>query len=356
MLLILKKIVLTGGGTAGHVMPHLAILPELEKIFDEIHYIGNKQGIEKDIIEKYKNIKYHEIPTVKLQRSFTFKNLLIPIKLLNGIRKSKKILRQIKPNVMFSKGGYVAVPPAFAAARLKIPIISHESDSTMGLANKLIYKVSKSMCFSFSECATLYHKKGVHSGSPIRPSIFAGNKNNVITKHNLYTHRPTILVMGGSLGAVYINKVITNSIDKLLEKYNVLHIVGKGNLQPHKSKKGYIQLEYVSNIEDYLACADLIISRAGSNSIFEFLALQKPMILIPLPKTSSRGDQIINANLFKKAGYADVILQENLTPKTLENKINKVLQSKAKYVTTMQKAAQKDAVNIIVNQIINAIE
>lgn len=347
---IVKKIVLTGGGSAGHVVPNLALVKKLEKTFTEIHYIGSTNGIEKDIIANHPNIKYHGIPAVKFERNLTPKNLLIPFRLIASTLRAKKIIKKISPNVMFSKGGFVAVAPAFGAALQGIPIISHESDFSVGLANKLIYKVSKKMCFSFSPLAKKY-KKGVFSGSPIRQEIFKGNKQKVINNHNLSTSKPTVLIMGGSLGAVAINKVVRQTLESLLKKYNVIHIVGKNNIDKKYKLKGYVQIEYTNTIQDYLACSDIIISRAGSNSIFEFLALKKPMILIPLPKTASRGDQILNANHFEKNGYAEVILQENLTEKLLLNKINSLLSNSKKYILNMRKAEQVNAIDIIINEI-----
>ncbi len=346
----MKKIILTGGGSAGHVVPNLALLPTLEKIFDEIHYIGSLNGIEKDIISSYPKIKYHGIPAVKLKRSLTPKNLLVPFKLISSTIRAKKIIKKISPNVMFSKGGFVSVAPAFAAAIQKVPIISHESDFSIGLANKLIYKVSKVMCFSFLPLAKK-HKKGVFSGSPIRHEIFAGDKQKVITTHKLSTIKTNLLIMGGSLGAVAINKVVRDALANLLEKYNVIHIVGKNNIDKKFDRKDYVQIEYTNDIHDYLACADIIISRAGSNSIFEFLALNKPMILIPLPKNASRGDQLVNANHFKELGYAEVITQENLTKRSLIEKINELNKTKQKYISNMKKASTTNAIDIIINEI-----
>ena len=307
----MKKIVLTGGGTAGHVMPNVALLKYLEKEFDEIHYIGSFNGIEKNIIKNYPQIIYHEIPTVKLIRSLTPKNLLIPLKLLKSLKKTKQILKAINPSVIFSKGGFVSVPVVLVGAKLKIPIIAHESDSSMGLANKIILKKCEKMCFSFENLAKKYKEKGVFSGSPIRDEIFKGNKQQTIKELNLLENKPTILIMGGSLGATAINNVIFENAEELSKQYNLIHIVGKNNSNKKLLKiNNYKQIEFANKIENYLSCADIVISRSGSNSIFEFLALKKPMILIPLPKSSSRGDQIINAQIFHSKGYAHILYQE----------------------------------------------
>jgi len=348
----MKKIVLTGGGTAGHVMPNVALLKYLEKEFDEIHYIGSYNGIEKNIIKNYPNVIYHEIPTVKLIRSLTLKNLLIPIKLVKSLRETKKILKEIKPAVIFSKGGFVSVPVVLSGARLKIPIIAHESDSSMGLANKIILKKCEKMCFSFENLAKKYKEKGIFTGSPIRDEIFQGNKSKTLKELNFAETKPTLLIMGGSLGATAINNIIFENAKELSSKYNLIHIVGKNNCNKKLlDLKNYKQIEFTSEIENYLACADIVISRSGSNSIFEFLALKKPMILIPLPKASSRGDQIINAQIFHSKGYAHILYQEKLNKENLLNSIEYVFQNKNYYISNMKKVSSRNANEIILNEI-----
>lgn len=336
----MKKIIITGGGTAGHVTPNLALLPFFKKHFDEIHYIGSINGIEKKIISKYKDIIYHEITTVKLIRAFNLTNLLIPFKLIKSFFQCKKIIKEIKPSIIFSKGGFVAVPVALAGNALKIPIIAHESDITMGLANKIIYKKCKKMCFSFKNDLPKYKEKGVFTGSPIRLQIFSGNKLNIFNKYKLNLLKKNILVVGGSSGAKAINDVIFNSATSLTKKYNILHIVGKNNINKNINLNNYYQIEYADNIEDYFDASDIIISRAGSNSIFEFLAKQKPNILIPLPIDCSRGDQILNAEYFKNSGYSFVIEQKNLSEKILNSSIEYVLMHKFQYIQKMKNAKE----------------
>ena len=343
----MKSIVLTGGGTAGHVMPNIALLPHLTKHFDEIYYIGSHNGIEKKIISQYPNVKYIEIDTVKLLRKITLRNLLIPFRLIKAISQSKKILKQINPSVIFSKGGYVAVPVVLAAASLHIPIIAHESDSSIGLANKIIYRKCTAMYFSFREAMNGYEKKGHFSGSPVRPEFLTKDYSRPNIK--LDKEKKTILVVGGSLGAKALNKIIIESLP-ILSDYNVINIVGKGNTQPN-TYPNYHQLEYVDNISDYFKISDIIISRAGSNTIFEILATKTPMILIPLPKTESRGDQIINANIFQDKGYSIVMEQENITPNRLISTIKDVLVNQNTYIKNMQKCNDYDGVDIIKNKI-----
>lgn len=338
----MKKIVFTGGGTAGHVMPNLAIIDEI-KNKAKIYYIGSN-GIEKQLI-KENNIPFYEIPSTKLKRSLSFSNLLIPFKLLKAIKSAKKILKQIKPDVVFSKGGYVALPVVIAAKKLHIKVISHESDITMGLANRLCKNKSTIICTSFEKTAQNL-KNGVFTGSPIRKQIFMGNKENAKKLFKNYTKKPTILIVGGSLGSKTINNTIYKSLDKLTN-FNIIHIVGKNNKTTTKHYDNYVQLEFAANIEDMFSLADLIISRAGSNAINEFLALNKPNILIPLSKKASRGDQILNAEYFKEKGYSKVILEEDLTETSLINSINNVLKNKDFYVNNMKKANTKNASSTI---------
>lgn len=347
------KIVLTGGGSAGHVIPNIALLDELKNIFQEIHYIGSN-GIEKSIMASYPFVTYHEISTVKLIRSITLKNLLIPFKLISSIKQCKKIITDINPNIIFSKGGFVAVPVVLASK--KIPVIAHESDFTMGLANKIIYKKCKKMCFSFENLYKKYHKKGVFTGSPIRKDLFLGNKENTIKDLKLSSSKPTVLIMGGSLGAKAINESVWNSIDKLICKFNVIHIVGKNNINAKIKKNGYAQIEFTNDIKNLFKTADIIVSRSGSNSIFEFLALKKPMLLIPLPKTQSRGDQIDNAEYFQKNGHAEILYQENLDPHTLLVAIQQLYQHRNTIIKNMSSQSLVNGTDAILNLIKNEID
>lgn len=346
----LKKIVFTGGGTAGHVTPNISIIEKLKNEY-EIHYIGSISGIEKDIISKHNYITYHPITTVKLERKLTLKNLLIPFKLIKGISESKKILRELNPNIVFSKGGFVSVPVAFASKSLNIPLIAHESDYTMGLANKLIYNKCEKMCFSFSDTYDNYKDKGIFTGTPLRDSIFHGNANKIKSEYRLNPNKPTILFFGGSLGAKAINNVVFDIASTLTKRYNVLHIVGKMNKNTKINIPDYHQIEFVDNIEDYFAVADIVVSRAGSNSVFELCALNKPMLLIPLPKDSSRGDQILNANYLQKKNLCMVLYQENMTCDTLLDNIEKLYKDRNVYVSQLKKEPPFNGTSKIVSEI-----
>ncbi len=342
-----KVIVLTGGGTAGHVYPALAVKERLAGEYI-VHYIGS-DGMEKGIVEKEKDIVYHTIDAVKLQRKLTLKNLLIPIKLFNSCKESKRLLKEIKPNVIFSKGGFVALPVVIAAKRLNIPVVSHESDLSMGLANKIILHYCDKMCTTFKD--TCYgNKKVVYTGQPIRSSILKGNKNNLNFLNELDRHKKNLLVVGGSSGAKFLNDVTVKNIDNLLKDFNVIHLTGKGKRFPI-NKKGYIQIEYADNMGDFLNLADIVLSRAGSGAINEFLALKKPMFLIPLSKSCSRGDQIENAKLFCKQGYAVMMEEENFDDKKFIKELNNLSENDKKYIQNMKKTAKNDACNEIISQI-----
>ena len=329
----MKTILLTGGGTGGHVIPHLSLIPHLQKHFDRIYYIGSHSGIEKEIM-KNERVEYFAISAPKLRRDAKLSSLLIPFKLIKSINLAKRILKKTKPNVVFSKGGFVSVPVCIAAKLLKIPIISHESDLTMGLANKVIYKLCSIFCTSFPNTKKL--KKAIYTGSPIRQSLFTGNKTEALKIANITKELPTILVMGGSTGALNLNKALYEILPHLTKKFNIIHIVGKNKGDKTKVFKNYTQIEYCQNIQDLFCISDFIVSRAGSNAIFEFLALQKPMLLIPLPKNASRGDQIDNANYFESLGLCKTLLEENLTPKTFEENINYIISHKNEYISNMK--------------------
>lgn len=346
----MKKIVFTGGGTGGHIMPNLSLIENLQDKY-KIYYFGSN-GMEKNILKKYPKVTFVEIPAVKFIRSLNLKNLAIPFKLIKSIGECKKKLKEISPNIIFSKGGFVSVPVCLAGQKLKIPTITHESDITMGLANKIIAKKANLVCCSFEQTAKKFGNNAIYSGSPIRPQIYLGQKEKVIKKHNLDLKKPIILVTGGSSGAQAINNIIWDNLGLLTQKFTLIHLVGKDKTNNNfKNTKNYIQIEFTSHIEDYFATADLVISRAGSNTIFELLALKKPMLLIPLSKKSSRGDQILNAKDFKSKGYCEYILEEDLSPSVLTSTIDKMLANRENYIAKMTTAPSPDGTQKIIAQI-----
>lgn len=333
----MSKIILTGGGTGGHILPHLSLKPYLKNTFNEIIYLGTKEGLEYEIIGREKDITFEAISAFKLDRSKILGNILLPFKVLGSISKAKKILKEHKPNVIFSKGGFVSVPVAIAGKMLKIPVVSHESDLTMGLANKIIYKFCDTFCTTFP-ATTSNLKKAVYTGSPIRSNILNGNKEKGYLETKVDKLRPTLLVMGGSTGALSLNEALYSALPTLLNQFNVIHIVGKGKGDTSKRYTNYCQIEYCYNIEDILSISDIVISRAGSNAIYELLALKKPMILVPLPKDASRGDQIDNAKYFETLGYSKTLFQEDITTEKLIEEINDLYKNKDNYISKMKSA------------------
>lgn len=345
----MKKIILTGGGTAGHVTPNIALLPSLKKAGYDISYIGSYEGIEKKLIEE-QNIPYYGISSGKLRRYLDIKNFTDPFRVLKGFSEAKKLMKQIQPDILFSKGGFVSVPVVFAAKHYKIPVIIHESDMTPGLANKLSLPMATKICCNFPETVKLLPEgKAVLTGSPIRAELHKGTRNIGLKFAGLSTGKPVILVIGGSQGSAAINQAVRAILSQILTKYQVIHICGKDNLDNSlKNRAGYAQFEYVKNeLKDVFAAADLIISRAGANAICEILSLRKPNILIPLSKAASRGDQILNADSYQKQGFSKVIEEENLTGKILWDSIEEVYQNKQTYILAMQKSTQSDAVSMI---------
>jgi UDP-N-acetylglucosamine--N-acetylmuramyl-(pentapeptide) pyrophosphoryl-undecaprenol N-acetylglucosamine transferase len=325
----MKKIVFTGGGSAGHVTPNLAIMAKLRTQGWEMEYIGSRDGIEKEIIE-HESIPFHHISSGKLRRYFDLKNLKDPFKVLKGVADAYRLLRKIKPHIVFSKGGFVSVPVILASRLTGIPVITHESDLTLGLANKISLPFASRICVTFPETLhKMSSRKALCTGLPIREQMLQGKPKCGLQLCDFHSQKPILFIMGGSLGAQRINETIRQSLDRLLPQYQIIHICGKGHLDASlASVRGYRQFEYVKDeLPDLLACADLVISRAGSTSIFEFLELRKPMLLIPLTKQASRGDQILNAESFERMGYAKVLYEEDLSPESLLQRLSDLKES-----------------------------
>ncbi len=314
-----KKIVLTGGGTMGHVTPNLALLPHLLKKGYEVHYIGTETGMEADKLRSIPDVQYHAVKTGKLRRYFDWKNFTDPFRVIAGAFQSAHLMGKIKPDVCFSKGGFVAVPVVVGAWLHRIPVVCHESDLTPGLANKLCKPFVKKVATTFPECAAALGGKAEAVGTPLRPELFQGSRSRGLTRLGFAGEKPVLLMMGGSLGAQAVNKALREALPKLLPVFDVAHICGKGNLDPAlEGTAGYVQMEFLSaELPDVFACTDLVLSRAGSNALMEFQALARPLLLVPYPKGASRGDQILNAQSLEKRGLCRVLLQENMTADTL---------------------------------------
>lgn len=341
----MKKIVLTGGGTAGHVTPNIALLPTLREAGYDIHYIGSFEGIESRLIPDF-DVPYYGISTGKFRRYFDLKNFSDPFRVIKGYMDAKKLLKELKPDVVFSKGGFVAVPVVRAAADLKIPCIIHESDMTPGLANKICIPLAQKVCCNFPETMrNLPSGKAVLTGTPIRSELTKGNRINALDLCGFTANKPVIMVIGGSQGSAAINQVVREALPTLLEDFQVIHICGKDKVDNLMlSVPGYKQFEYVkTELKDFFALADLVVSRAGANAICELLALKKPNILIPL-SAGSRGDQILNAASFAEQGFSIVIKEEALDCFSLADNIKKLYDNKEAYIEKMNESGQTDAI------------
>ena len=349
----MKKIVLTGGGTAGHVTPNIALLPALRRAGYEISYMGSYDGIEKKLIADFA-IPYTGISTGKLRRYLDIKNLTDPFRVLKGFAEARKYLKEYRPDVVFSKGGFVSVPVVRAAAALGIPCIIHESDMTPGLANKLCFPVAEKICCNFPETMQMLPEgKAVLTGSPIRAELAQGNKIAGLDMCSFTANKPVIMVIGGSLGAANVNKAVRDALPRLLEDFQVVHLCGKDKIDNLLlATPGYKQFEYIkAELKDLFAMADIVISRAGANSICELLALKKPNLLIPLPAASSRGDQLLNAASFEAQGFSIVINEDDLTTDLLVAKVQELFCSRQIYYDAMSRSGQMDSIRTIVRLI-----
>ncbi|MCA6596587.1 MAG: undecaprenyldiphospho-muramoylpentapeptide beta-N-acetylglucosaminyltransferase [Pseudanabaena sp. M046S1SP1A06QC] len=349
------KIVLTGGGTAGHVSPNLALIPALTADNWEIFYIGSSNGLEKQLVAEV-GLPYYGISSGKLRRYFSWQNFIDPFKVIKGIFDAYGAIAKIKPQVVFSKGGFVTVPVILASWLQRIPVIIHESDFSSGLANRLSLPFATKVCVTFPETAknlAKYGSKVQHTGLPIRPDIRNGKADRGRAFCGIYGDLPVLFVVGGSTGSAKINLAVRSILDILTQKYQVVHACGKGHLDPNlKDYPRYCQFEYLgTELADVLAMADLVVSRSGANAIFEFLTLRKPNLLIPLSKLSSRGDQILNAKSFQSRGYSAVLFEEDLTSESLLNEIADLDQRRDEYIQNMSQSKDNRAIAQIVDLI-----
>ena len=353
----MKHIVLTGGGTAGHVTPNIALIPALKEAGYQISYIGSYDGIEKKLIEEL-GIPYYGISSGKLRRYFDVKNFTDPFRVLKGFHEAKKLLKQLKPDVVFSKGGFVTVPVVIAAKKRKIPAIIHESDMTPGLANKLCLSSASKICCNFPETVkSLPQEKAVLTGTPIRKELLSGDKEAGRLFCGFTSDKPVLMVIGGSLGAASVNEHIRSILPELLKEFQVIHLCGKGKTDESlKGTEGYVQFEYIKNeLRDIFALADIVISRAGANAICELLALRKPNLLIPLSAKASRGDQILNARSFERQGFSMVLEEEELSEETLVTAVRSLYENRGSFIDAMRDSNQHDSINTIIALIEEAV-
>ncbi|HPJ01420.1 MAG TPA: undecaprenyldiphospho-muramoylpentapeptide beta-N-acetylglucosaminyltransferase [Candidatus Limiplasma sp.] len=349
----MKRIVLTGGGTAGHVSPHLGLIPRLRQAGYELHYIGRHPSIEYDIIHPIGDITFHPISAGKLRRYFSLTNFTDIFRVLRGIWQSYWLLRKLKPDVCFSKGGFVSIPVVIAAHLNHVPIVCHESDMTPGLANRIAARFADRIATTFPECAACLGGKGIMTGTPLREDLFDGSRERGFALAGFDGAKPVLLVTGGSQGAQAINQALRESLERLLPEMDILHLCGKGNLDESLLQlEGYRQFEYLqAEWPDVLAAADLVLSRAGANALSELLALKKPMLLVPYPLSASRGDQIKNADSFERQGFARVLPQETLTPETLTDALKKLTEDQDTLTGAMNSCAIQNGTDAVLKLI-----
>ncbi len=349
----MKKILLTGGGTAGHVTPNIALIPRLRELGFEIFYVGSHSGIEKSLITE-QGVPFFSISSGKLRRYFDVRNFTDLFRIAAGFFQSLLLLRRLKPDIVFSKGGFVSCPVVWAAWALRTPVVIHESDITPGLANRLSVPFAKKICYSFSETSLhIPSRKAVHTGLPVRDTLRCGVAAEGKRICGFTDNKPIIMVMGGSLGSAAINRTLREALPVLLSEFNVCHVCGKGNTA--EGMNGYRQFEYVKDELPHLfAMTDVFVGRSGATTLFELLALKKPSLLIPLGTGASRGDQVLNAQSFKRRGFGEILMQDDLTPATLAEGIKKVYADRRLMVAAMEKCRFPDGVTAVIGVIQDA--
>lgn len=351
----MPKVLLTGGGTAGHVTPNLALVPLLRERGFDIDYMGSYTGIEKKLVEK-EGIPYFGIDSGKLRRYMSLQNLKDPRHIMRGGKEASAYMKANRPDVVFSKGGFVVVPVIFAASKYNIPIVIHESDLSPGLANKLCIPKADKICYSFPETEQYLKGKGIHTGLPIRAELLNGSAESGRAVCGFSEDKPVLLVIGGSLGSVNVNNAVRGALPELLEKFQIVHICGEGKTDASlEGTTGYRQFEYVGDgLNDLMAMSDIFISRAGANVICEIQALGKPAVLIPLGTDASRGDQILNARSFEKRGFSKVLLEGDLTKDSLLESVKDIYENRQIYIDAMKAAGGANAAEKVVSIICQA--
>ncbi len=342
-----KRIIFTGGGTAGHVTPNIALIEPLLRDGWEVHYIGSESGMEKGLIAALPDVTYHGISTGKLRRYFSWQNFIDPFRVIKGYFQARKLIHTLQPDVIFSKGGFVSVPVVLGAG--KVPVVAHESDYSPGLSNRIAMRYTDKVCLSFED--TLAHipsGKGIFTGTPIRPMLYDGSRERALAFTGLSGEKPVLLVMGGSLGAQKLNELVRAALPQLSERYEVIHLCGRGKNDCDCAVCGYNQYEYIDKeLPDLFALSDVVLSRAGANSVFELLALNKPSVLVPLTSASTRGDQLLNAKYMEKKGYAKVVDQNTATTESLVSAIDEVYAQRAAYAERMCEDTRSDGTEAI---------
>lgn len=345
------RILFTGGGTAGHVIPNIALIKRLMGEGWQVDYVGSKTGIERELIAALPGVQYHAVSSGKLRRYFSWQNFADPFRVMRGVQEARQIIRSCKPDVIFSKGGFVSVPVVMAAG--KTPVVAHESDYTPGLANRIASRWADRVCVTFSDTAKhISGNRAVHTGTPIRPELYTGDAKRALAFTGLDGKKPVLLIMGGSSGAQHLNELVRAALPRLLGVFDVVHLCGKGKLDQRAACAGYLQYEYISKeLPDLLALAEIVLSRAGANAVFEFLALAKPAVLVPLPLSASRGDQIQNAKYFVEKGYAIMVDQDTATPDTIADAVAHLYENRLEYHANMIQDDLLDGTDQVLHEI-----
>ena len=350
----LKTVVVTGGGTAGHVVPALPVVESLLATGTEVHFVGSKAGLEESLVAPL-GIAYHGIATGKLRRYFSVENLLDALRIPLGVWQAWRLIRRLRPDVVFSKGGFVSFPAVVGAWLNRVAVVAHESDLTPGLANRLAQPFVKSLCVNF-EATAAGVRRVVTTGTPIRQALLEGDAQRGRSRLGVTRDRSMLLVVGGSLGAARLNDVVRASLDALLEDYAVVHICGAGKLDESLAdRRGYVQREFVSDgWGDIIAAADLVVSRAGANALYEWLVLGKPHLLVPLPRSASRGDQIENAAHAQAKGWSLVLSEHKLDAATLISGVAELASRSGEIRQRLQAFNARDSVALIVDELVRA--
>lgn len=350
----MNRIILTGGGTAGHVTPNLALIPKLLEEGWDVHYIGTESGIERTLVEPIEGVTYHSVATGKLRRYFDVKNFTDPFRVIKGVSQASSLVKTLKPTLVFSKGGFVSVPVVYGAKLHRVPVLLHESDMTPGLANRITMPFAEKLLCTFPEAAKLAGSKGCYTGTPIRPELLRGSRKEGLKLFGFDESRPVLMVTGGSSGAQAINRALREALPRLTEIFQILHLCGKGNWDSSlEGNPRYCQREYLNEeMAHAFACADVLISRAGANTLCEILALYKPALLIPYPKgNTSRGDQVDNAASFEKRGLARVLSQDQMTAESLFQGVVDVYHDRGALIDAMEKEPSADGLGNVLREI-----
>ena len=341
------RIVVTGGGSAGHVMPALAVADVLTTRGAEVSFIGSRSGLEERLVEPAR-LPYYGIAAGKLRRYLSLENLTDVFRVVLGIWQAWRLLGRLRPDAVFSKGGYVALPVVVAAWLRRVPVVAHESDFTPGLANRLTLPMIRALAVSFAQTEVPNFSGAlVHTGSPIRRALLEGEAEAGLARLGLDRSRPVLLVVGGSLGAESLNRVVAEGLRALLDHWQVVHVHGEVETPPDP-QPGYVPLPFVAEgWGDVLAAADLVVSRAGANALFELLALGKLNLLVPLPATASRGDQIENAAYAAAEGFSTVVRDGELSGERLLAATLELWERRAEVHNQLRRFEAPDAVTRI---------